>query len=474
MTEREKQLTEQVEQLTARVNELLQKLEAAEAKIAELTERLNKNSQNSSKPPSSDGYRKPSPKSLRQPTGRKQGGQPGHKGNTLKIDREPTETVPHMPDKCARCPRIEECRKKACVAEKRYVADAIVDISLTAHEAMEVVCPHSGERLRASFPAGVNAPIQYGENLNALVVSFNTVGAVSINRIHELFGNVFGIPLSTGTIVKMVHQCAVNTEAVMDAVRADIAASGLAHFDETGAWAAGHLRWVHVASTDTATYLYLSDKRGSKGMDEGGVLPSFHGTAIHDCWVPYWKYDCEHGICCAHLLRELNGVQENHPEQKWAARFSKLLLDMKNAKETAILAGKKRMDDALYEKLNQSYDCIISTAYRENPEPKAVPGKRGRRKRGKTLALIDRLWKYKDAVCLFAKNFAVPFDNNQAERDLRMVKVKTKVSGCFRTLDGCRDFLNILAYASTAKKQSVNPFHAILLASSNHPCVSWS
>ena len=139
MTEREKQLTEQVEQLTARVNELLQKLEAAEAKIAELTERLNKNSQNSSKPPSSDGYRKPSPKSLRQPTGRKQGGQPGHKGNTLKIVREPTETVPHMPDKCAGCPRMEECRRKGCVGQRRYVADAVVEISLTAHEAMEVL-----------------------------------------------------------------------------------------------------------------------------------------------------------------------------------------------------------------------------------------------------------------------------------------------------------------------------------------------
>ena len=472
MTEREKELTEQVEQLTALVNELLQKLDAAYARIAELEERLNKNSQNSSKPPSSDGYKKPAPKSLRKPSGRKQGGQPGHKGSTLNIAREPTETVSHMPNKCALCPRLAKCREKACVAETRYVADAAVDVTLTAHEALEIECPRSKEHLRGSFPAGVNAPMQYGEKLSALVVAFNTVGAVSTNRIHELFGNVFEIPLSTGTVVKMVHNCAANIKPVMDRVRADIAGGAMAHFDETGCRVAQHLNWVHVASTESVTFLYLSDKRGSKGMDEGGILPDFHGIAIHDCWAPYWKYDMEHGICCAHLLRELNGVRENHPEQKWASQFSKLLLDMKSAKEAAILAGQGSMDDTLYEKLDKRYDRIIRAAYRENPEPEAVSGKRGRRKRGKVLALIDRLQKYKDAVCLFAKNFAVPFDNNQAERDLRMVKVKVKVSGCFRTAEGCRDFLNILAYTSTAKKQKVNPFYAILLAVKNRPCIA--
>ena len=437
MTEREKELTEQVEQLTNLVNELLQKLDAAYARIAELEERLNKNSQNSSKPPSSDGYKKPSPKSLRKPSGRKQGGQPGHKGS---IAKESTE--------------------------------AAVDVTLTAHEALEIECPRSKEQLRGSFPAGVNAPMQYGEKLSALAAAFHTVGAVSTNRIHELFGNVFEIPLSTGTVVKMVHNCAANITPAMDRVRADIAGGAMAHFDETGCRVAQHLNWVHVASTESVTFLYLSDKRGSKGMDEGGVLPNFHGIAIHDCWAPYWKYDMEHGICCAHLLRELNGVKENHPEQKWASRFSKLLLDMKSAKEAAILAGQGSMDDTVYEKLDKRYDRIIRAAYRENPEPEAVSGKRGRRKRGKVLALIDRLQKYKDAVCLFAKNFAVPFDNNQAERDLRMVKVKVKASGCFRTAEGCRDFLNILAYTSTAKKQKVNPFYAILLAVKNRPCIA--
>ena len=474
MTRREKELTDQVEQLTRLVNDLLEKLDAANAKIAELEERLNKNSQNSSKPPSSDGYKKPSPKSLRKPSGKKQGGQSGHKGSTLKIAKEPTQTISHMPSQCAGCPRQAKCRGRACVAETRYVADAAVDITLTAHESLELECPRRRLRLRGSFPAGVNAPVQYGKTLNALVVAFHTVGAVSTNRIHELFGNVFGIPLSTGTVVKMVHNCAANVKPAMESVRDNIAAGALAHFDETGCRVNRHLCWVHVASTQSGTYLYFSDKRGSKGMDEGGVLPAFHGIAIHDCWAPYWKYDMEHGICCAHLLRELNGVRENHPEQKWPSRFSKLLLDMKSAKAAAILAGQSGMDDAQYEKLMKRYDRIIKTACRENPEPQTAPGRRGRRKRGKVLALIDRLRKYTDAVCLFIKNFAVPFDNNQAERDLRMVKVKTKVSGCFRTEEGCRDFLNILAYTSTAKKHHVNPFHAILLAVKGLPCIAWT
>ena len=474
MTQREKELTEQVEQLTNLVNELLEKLDAAYAKIAELEERLNKNSRNSSKPPSSDGYKKPSPKSLRKPSGKKQGGQPGHKGSTLNIAKEPTETVSHMPNECADCPRQAKCRKRMCVAETRYVADAAVDITLTAHESLEIECPRSRERFRGPFPADVNAPVQYGENLNALVVAFNTVGAVSTNRVHELFGNVFGIPLSTGTVVKMVHNCAATVKPVMDGVRDKIAAGALAHFDETGGRVNQRLKWVHVASTDSETFLYLSEKRGSKGMDEGGVLPAFHGIAVHDCWAPYWKYDMEHGICCAHLLRELGGIKENHPEQKWPSYFSKLLLDMKSAKEAAILAGQDSMDAAQYEKLFRRYDRIIRTACQENPEPKPTPSRKGRRKRGKVLALIDRLRKYKDEVCLFIKNFAVPFDNNQAERDLRMVKVKTKVSGCFRTDDGCRDFLNILAYTSTAKKHNVNPFHAILLAVKGQPYIAWT
>ena len=257
MTQREKELTKQVEQLTNLVKELREELSAAYAKIAELEERINRNSQNSSKPPSTDGYKKPSPKSLRKPSGKKQGGQPGHKGSTLHIDKEPTETVSHMPDRCVDCPRVAKCRKRACVAETRYVADAVVDITLTAHESLEIECPRSKVRLRGSFPVDVKAPIQYGDKLNALVVAFHTVGAVSTNRIHELFGNVFEIPLSTGTVLKMVSNCAAKVTPVVERSRDRIADGSLAHFDETGCRVNQRLNWVHVAATNSETYLYL-------------------------------------------------------------------------------------------------------------------------------------------------------------------------------------------------------------------------
>lgn len=344
---------------------------------------------------------------------------------------------------------------------------------MTAHEAKEVCCPLCGASLRGTFPEDVKAPIQYGKTLQALVVAFNTVGAVSVSRIHDLFGNVFGIPLSTGTIHNMMHQCAEKLSDTMDAIRGHIKGLDVAHFDETGCRVNGRLHWVHVASNQDSTYLYLSGKRGQHGMKEGKVLPNFHGIAIHDCWSAYWKYDMKHGVCCAHLLRELNGAEENHPTQKWPKAFRNLLLKMKAAKDEAILAGLDQLEVDVIEKFDRAYDRIIRKAYRENPVQANPSGRRGRPKRGKILSLIDRLRDYKESVCLFVKNFAVPFDNNQAERDLRMIKVKAKVSGCFRTEEGATDFLKIMSYTGTAKNQGVNPFHAILLALSGQARACW-
>ena len=461
MTMLEIQQAAQIEELKAQITELNRIIAEQAELIAELKEQLGKNSRNSSRPPSSDGYGKPAPKSLRGKSDRKQGGQVGHKGETLKINVEPTETISHMPTRCEMCPHYKDCLGKACVAETRRVADASIEIKVTAHEVMEVACPLSGEKMKGSFPEDVNAPLQYGKTLQALVVSFSTVGAVSANRIHELFGSVFGIPLSTSTIVNMNRQCSEKLADVDVLLKTKMMEAAVGHFDETGIRVDKHLRWVHVASDSNTTYLYLSEKRGKDGMDEGGVLPNFNGIAVHDCWAPYWKYDIQHGICCAHLLRELNGVQENHPEQKWANCFEKLLLRMKSEKEEAIHAGNTSLSENALRIISEEYDRILEMAYNENPVPVNDQHKKGKPKRGKVLALIDRLKKYKESVCLFIKTFAVPFDNNQAERDLRMVKVKTKVSGCFRTEDGAKDFLRILSYTATARKHGINPFKAI-------------
>lgn len=474
MTPLEKELTEQVAQLTETITRLNQTIDTLNQTIAELRERLNKNSRNSSKPPSSDGYKKPNPKSLRESSGRKAGGQDGHEGHHLSIEQATQKTVPHMPSACLTCPRYAECRGKACVAETRKVADASIEIHVTAHEALAVTCPLTGKDLRGSFPEDVKGPIQYGKKLQGLVVAFNTKGAVSVNRIREIFGGVFGIPLSAGTVNNMVERFADGLSEIMDEIREQVISSPVAHFDETGTRIDGKTSWVHVASNDRFTCLYLGSSRGKDGMDDGNILPNFRGTAIHDCWKPYWKYEIRHGVCCAHLLRELRGVQDNHPKQRWPKYFSALLLEMKRRKEAAIGRERDALEPETLAWISVFYDAIIRLAYEENPEPVKKPGKRGRPKRGKVLALIDRLLNLKASVCLFAENFVVPFDNNQAERDLRMVKVKTKVSGCFRTRKGASDFLKIMSYLGTARKQGVNAFNAIMSALNGDPKVCWA
>jgi len=275
----------------------------------------------------------------------------------------------------------------------------------------------------------------------------------------------------------MVSRCADGLTETVEGIREKMAKAGLSHCDETGTRVDAKTIWVHNASNSEYTHLSIHEKRGTEGMDAGGVLPSFSGIAVHDCWAPYWKYtNITHALCCAHLLRELIGVEENHPEQSWAADFRKLLLDMKETKENAIEKGASQLGEERLNEFDRLYAEVIARAYAENPLEEAGIGekKRGRRKKGKIRSLVERLDVYKASVCLFLKNFAVPFDNNQAERDIRMVKTKTKVSGCFRSMDGARDYLKIMSYLGSARKHGLNPYYAILLALRGSPLFSFA
>ena len=434
-------------------------------RIKELTEQLSMNSRNSSKPPSSDGFNKPVPKGLKKPSGKKQGGQPGHSGSHFDITAEPDEIIIHVPPVCCGCPNHDVCVSGACVSETRKVVDAVVTVKVTAHQLLVVDCPLSGAPQKGEFPEDIKAPVQYGENLQALTVALNTVGAVSVNRTHEILSGVFGIPLSTGTIVNMVGRCAGRLTSIIELIRQNVISGKVGHFDETGTSVDGKNHWVHSASNLLFTHLTISANRGQAGMDAGGVLPWFMGTAVHDCWSPYWKYSTIiHALCCAHLLRELVAAEERHTNQKWAAAFIKLLLDMKKAKEEAIEAGKNELCEAVLLEFKQRYDEIIKLAYEENPYPEEdenAEKKRGRKKIGKTLALIERLDTLRASVCLFVIDFTVPFDNNLAERDIRQVKTKTKVSGCFRSLVGSENYLKIMSYVGTAKKHGKSAYEAI-------------
>ena len=428
-------LTSTVDSLNATINTQTQLIVQLNQTIQELKEQLNKNSKNSSKPPSSDGYKKPAPKSLRKPSGKKVGGQDGHQGTHLAVITAPDEIVIHMPSACKGCRHYQMCKGTACIAEKRHVIDAVVTVNVTEHQVLELpICMLHGDTRRGEFPADVKAAVQYGENLQSLAVALNTVGAVSIKRTHEILSGVFNIPIATGTRVDK------------------------------------KLWWVHDASNCEYTYLDISPKRGNAGMEQCGVLPEFKGIAMHDCWASYWNYpDIQHAVCCAHLLRELTGIDENHPGQKWASAFKDLLLEMKKVKDNAVEKGKDFLSYYHYHKFDKKYDELIGQARKENPLPETTEKKRGRKKKGKILALVERLANYKASVCLFIHNFNVPFDNNQAERDLRMIKVKTKVSGCFRTEEGARDYLKIMSYVGTAHKQGYNAYEAIKNAISGHP-----
>ena len=467
-------LSGQVAELTATVDIMNQTITELNQSIKELKEQLNKNSKNSSKPPSSDGLKKPAVKknnSLRESSGKKQGAQEGHVGANLSVMSEPNHTKDHMHSDCTGCPHRAKCLDRACIKETRHEIDAVVTVDVTAHNLIEVhECPLHGGVKTGSFPEDIKATVQYGKNLQAMVVAFNTIGAVSINRTHEILSSVFNIPLATGTIKNMVTRCAESLKDTYERIRLTMTALGLIHCDETGSRVDGKTCWVHVASDQDYTYLTINQKRGQAGMDAADVLPHARGIIVHDCWGSYWKYqDVTHAICCAHLLRELNGVIENYPEQTWAAKFKKLLLDMKKVRDKALLSDKDEVSYYHRHKFDMEYDAILKTAYEENPIPETPAKKRGRKKKGKVLNLICRLDNYKESVCLFIKNLCVPFDNNQAERDLRMVKVKTKVSGCFRSEEGAQEYLIIMSYIGSARKHGINAFTAIREALNGNP-----
>lgn len=432
------------------------------AENALLKERLNKNSKNSSKPPSTDGFDKPKPTSLRKPSGKKQGAQPGHQGNGFSLLTAPDERVFHKPEQCKDCLEADHCQ--ACyLSPNRYIVDIKVTSVAVAHRTSSYSCPKlNGAIISGSFPSNITSTMQYGDNLEALAIALNTSGMMSLNRTHDLLSAVFGIPISVGTIFQMVKGCGAKLIATVNHIRDVVASLPRVHFDETGLRVDKKLHWVHSASNDLYTYLSVETKRGQAGMDASGVLPEFAGIAIHDCWKPYWSYaGVTHAICNAHLLRELTGITDNHPAQIWAGLMIKLLLRMKKVRARFVERGMTSLSYYYHHGFQTEYDQIIEAARNMNPIEDKPLYKRGRQKKGKIRALVERLVNYKKSVCLFAKDFRVPFDNNQAERDIRMIKVKQKVSGCFRTKEGADAFVTIMSYLGTTTKHGINSYLAI-------------
>jgi transposase len=456
------------EQLIDIIVELREMVRLLASRVEQLESQLARNSRNSSKPPSSDGLKKPAPKSQREKGKRKRGGQVGHKGETLEAVAVPDGVVVH---EVASCPHCQHDLKGVAVEEvsKRQVFELPpLRLEVTEHQAQHKRCPHCQQQVRAAFPQGVQQPTQYGERFKALLVYLNAYQLLPLRRIAELTQDWFGQRVSEGTLERALTQASVAVEGVLEEVERELGMAAVAHADETGVRVAGKLHWLHVFSTPTLTRYGIHAKRGREALDALGLLPHFKGELMHDGWSAYASYpQCGHALCGAHLLRELTFLHEQH-QQGWAGEMKALLLMAKAAVEGARACGADTLHPTELDALTQQYDARVRAGFAANPPPETRPGKR-RVAESEARKLLKRLERDRYAVLHFLHNFAVPFDNNLAERDLRMMKVKQKVSGCFRTLQGALRFCTLRSYLSTARKQGLSMFAALVNAFSGAP-----
>jgi transposase len=434
------------------------------ARIQELEARLNKDSHNSSKPPTSDGLKKPPKHGLRHKSGKKSGGQMGHEGHRLEAVANPKHIVIHPVTRCRRCQASLE-GLEAEKYEKRQVFDLPDEVRLevTEHRAEIKDCPQCGEVNQGEFPAGVSQATQYGPRVRAQMVYFNNYQFVPLERTVEIIKDLYQQPISEGVVVAAVQEVARQVTPVIEGIKEHLIHTEEAvHFDETG-MREGGLKWLHSASTALVTFFAIHAKRGQEAMDKIGILPKRTGWCIHDYWKPYLTYQqAKHGLCGAHLLRELTFLVENYL-QAWTEPMIKLLTEIQQAVEAAKAFGRAALSAEQITNFKNRYDQLVAEGLLANPPPERT-GKRGRVKQTPPKNLLDRLRDHPDKVLAFMNDFKVPFDNNQAERDIRMAKLKQKISGCFRSDDGSQAFCQVRSYISTAHKNEQPILEALYLA----------
>lgn len=431
------------------ITQLTEKVVQLETRITELESRLNRNSRNSSQPPSTDGYRRP--QSPRKKGEKPPGGQKGHKGQTLELVDTPDKTEVHSALACKGCGASLEDEKPVKI-ERRQVHDAEFKIIVTEHRAEHKQCPHCGQVNRAEFPLGVQFPVQYGRNLKALMVYLCIYQLVPYDRVRETFSDIFGRSLSTGTLVNAVQDCHQNLAGVEEQIRELLTGAQVIHVDETGMRVTGIRQWLHVASTEVLTWYGHHRKRGHLATDDMQILPRFKGTMVHDFWASYFRYPSRHALCNAHLLRELKGISENY-HQSWSEDLHTLILEIKGEVDS-VSGHSHSLSPLMIADFEDRYFRIIENGFKEIPMQvnSDFSGKRGRKKQSKAKNLLDRCKKFHCEILSFMHNFSIPFSNNLAERDIRMAKLQQKISGTFRSEDGAHAFCRIRGYLSTVKK----------------------
>ena len=434
-------------------------LTTALSRISELEARLHLDSTNSGKPPSSDGLKK-KPAFPRNKGGRR-GGKPGHKGNTLKMVAQPDHESLHFPELSAcSCGHSLSDVEALPGEEKRQVFDLPPRLlSITEHRVVVKCCPGCGQVHKGEFPTKVSAPAQYGPRVRALISLLNVEQSLPVGRVSELFAALTGYELNQNTIVSAVNRMAEDLEQDTECIKQKILATPVAHADETGVRIGGKLHWEHDLVTELYTYFFVHEKRGRKALESSeSITDQYEGTLIHDCWSSYFNLNCStHGLCGAHLLREVKNLSDNH-ERKGASRMHDILMYAYQFSDN----GKGVLPDKKLKVVHKQFAKILAIADKEEPPP--IIKKKGRHKKSKGRNLMDRLVQYEDYVLNFAITENIPFTNNLAERDIRPWKTKLKVSGCFRTLDGAKRYARIKGFCSTVRKHGLSVYEQLIAA----------
>ncbi len=440
-------------------------IQTLEAEIRLLNHRLGQHSQNSHNPPSADRFAKPKPRSLRRPSGRRPGGQPGHPGFTLRLvpQTDVDERIAHpAPHQCSQCGQALADQPIAS-AERRQVFDLPpLRVQVTEHRLPSKYCPHCGHRNQATPPAGVEQPTQYGPEVSALAAYLHVHQLLPFDRLRQFFSDLFGQPISTGTLTSMLDRGAEQLQPFERILHEQLQAVPVLHHDETGIRIDKTNHWLHVSCNDRLTGLSIQSGRGRQAIDAEGVLPGYRGHVVHDCLAAYFTYsDCSHSVCNAHIQRELQAAAELTGES-WPAELETLLTLARQVVERAKEAGHTGLPPQERTAFHTRYHALLEKARGLHPVSfKQTPHKQGRDKKTKVQNLLERLTKHDEAVLRFITDFRVPYTNNQAERDLRMAKVKQKISGGFRTEDGATRFYRIRSYTSTAQKHGLTVLHAL-------------
>ena len=447
-----KALWAQNQELVKRISELKAENKALSARVSELEARLNQNSRNSNRPPSSDGLKKKP--AIPRKRGKKRGGQVGHKGKTLEMVSHPDHVVLHSPLRCS-CGRCLEGVPKQSVQYRQVFDLPDPKLEVTEHQLQSCICPDCKTLQLGQFPLNVPAAVQYGSGVRALVVLLNNSYKLSYGKIRQFFCDVFGYELNESTQVKTNQKCYQALAETEQRLISELLNSPVNHFDETGLRVNGKLHWLHDSSNPLYTYLFIHTKRGKKALnDEVSLLPRYRGWAVHDCWASYFGFDqCRHAVCGAHLLRELQGLLERG--SKWADLMHDLLLYAYEKSDK----GKGVVPD--FDFIRRQYERICKMADQQEPPPE-YRHKNKRPKKSKGRNLMQRLVQHQDAVLAFAKHAKVPFTNNQAEQDIRPAKIKQKMAGCFRTFYGAQVYARILSFISTTRKHQLNVFNELV------------